>query len=129
MFRYGVDLRSDEAATATRLEHLSEEQIGVGDVITVGGLQILVDDIAPRVGGTPVLECRRLWKLRLRDTDGRTVGAGFILNEQRQFGDVQTLILDGDERYRVVSVEQEWPLEFDGAIVVEPLTLKTVRPS
>jgi hypothetical protein len=116
MASYSVLLRSDEAPTPRRLAYESDDDVYVGDFLVVEGMPVLVDDV---VGD--VLECRRLWKLRLVDPEGRPVGRGFILNEQRHYGDVETLVLDDERRYRVLRVEPRWPDGFDGAFVVEPL--------
>ena len=116
-------LRSDESAAARRLEYESGEEVGLYDIIVVDGMQVLIDDVTEAASGDPVLECRRLWKLRVRDVSGSPVGAGFIVNEQRHFGQVETLILEAGERFRLLRVEPEWPEEFDGALVVEPLPL------
>jgi hypothetical protein len=127
MARHVVLLRSDEASEPRRLEHDSDEEILAGDVIVVDGVLSLVDEITESADGPPVLACRRLWKLRLHGPDLQPVGNGFIVNEQRHFGQVETLIFEAGERFRLVRVEAEWPEEFDGALVVEPLPLDPPR--
>ncbi|MCY4085589.1 MAG: hypothetical protein OXG37_01555 [Actinomycetia bacterium] len=89
---YSVLLRSDEPATPRRLRYSAEAQVARYEIIVVSGMQVLVDAVTD-VDGAAVFECRRLWKLRLRDTRHDPVGVGFIVNEQRHVGTVETLIL------------------------------------
>lgn len=121
MTRYSVILRSDEASTPREFEHELDGDVSVDDIIEIEGLCVLVDELTQDVDGRRVIECRRLWKLAIRDPEGNTLEPGFIVNEQRHFGQVETLILEPKQRFRLLSVEQSWPEGFDGALTVEVL--------
>ncbi|MSO94909.1 MAG: hypothetical protein EXQ81_03825 [Thermoleophilia bacterium] len=120
MRTYTVLMRSDESTVPIRIEHRSEGDIRIGDMLLIAGRQMLVDNVDRGAEETPIVECRALWRLRLRDTNHRAVGAGWILNEQRHFGEVETLIFEEGNRYRLVLAEPEWPTSFDGSLIVEP---------
>jgi hypothetical protein len=111
---YSIQLRSDEAPTPLTLAYASEDEPSVGDVIVVEQVPMLVDGV-----GAGVLECRRLWRFRLLDAAARPIGAGSVLTEQRHYGDVETLVLDGPDRFRVLAVRGAASDGFDGAFVVE----------
>ena len=114
---YTVLLRSDESPRARALEYEAEDEPSISDVIVVDGLPVLVDDVRGEV-----LDCRRLWLFRLVDLGGAPASPGAVLTEQRHYGDVETLVLEGPHRFRVLAVESRWPEGYDGAFVVERLT-------
>ena len=120
-------LRTSGSGVAQRLHYESADELFVYDIIMVGGLRALVHEIIETDGAEPVLHCQRLWKLRLCDAAGAPVGAGFIFNEQRHHGrfggrgPFETLIFEGGDRFRLLYAESEWPVEFDGSLVVERL--------
>lgn len=112
-------LRTSGSGVARRLQYESPVELDVYDIVTLDDRLALVVDIEESDAGGAVLHCQRLWRLRLNDASGDPVGSGFIVNEQRHHGDVDTLILEAGERFRLLYAESEWPPDFDGALVVE----------
>jgi hypothetical protein len=114
-----IMLRSDLRPAPESRTYRADAEVAVGDVIVVDGMNVLVEDVRPVAGTPPVLECRRLWRLRLVDREGRPAGPGFIVNEQRHHAADDTLVLEAGERFRVRAVQDSWPAGFDGSLVVD----------
>jgi len=111
---YTVHLRSDEAPTARVMGRWFAGDLAPGDVVTVDGYAVLVET----VDGTRA-ECRRLWLFQLVDRSSASIGSGSVLIEQRHYGDVETIVLDGADRFRVLRAITERHGRFDGTFVVE----------
>jgi len=104
-----------------RLEYEAEMRPKQGEAIFVDGRWAFVDDVIPTESGTHLLECQRLYRLRLIDMDAQSVEPGEILTDQPRYREHETLLIDSTgERLRVLRMDDEWPDDFDGALVVEP---------
>lgn len=103
-----------------RLDYEAETRPKQGEAILVDGRWAAVDDVIPTAAGTHLLECQRLYRLRLIDMDAQPVEPGEILSDQPRYREHETLLIDSTgDRLRVLRMDDESPEEFDGALVVE----------